>query len=281
MADKSTTDTGNDQGSSDIRDESLLEQGNDQSADEQQDTGSSDEQSQDSANGSEEPAEQQTTQKTSSDDDDGLAKFAKAQGFDPDKLTDGEKRALKLARDNQKAFHEARGGKEQLDEAIDTVYDPKAAGENEGMDEYERRELERDTRLARIEAKSELDAYYRQDPDASKYAKEAGEILLEVSKEQGQQAASVLARNKKYLFTLARDRAGVFNSDAARETGRREERESLRKKQEASADAGHATQPGTSTTPKVTRDWVENEYDPSNPEHRKMVDEAMASGALY
>lgn len=281
MADKSPTDTGNDQSSGDIRDESLPEQGNDQSADEQQDTGSGDEQSQDSANeGSTEPVKKQTTQDDSSDDDDGLAKFAKAQGYDPDKLTDGERKALKLARDNQKAFREASGSKEQLDEAIDQVYDPRAAGEDEGMDEYEKRDKERDMRIARIEAKSELDAYYRQDPDASKYAKEAGELLVEVAKEQGQQAAAVLARNKKYLFTLAKDRAGVFNTDAARETGRREERESLRKRQEGSADGAHATQPGASATPKVTREWVENEYDPSNPEHRKMVDEAMAAGTL-
>lgn len=271
MATDSTTETGADQSSSDIDNESLLDNQQQQSAEEQQDTGSSDSQSQDSGSASDDTSNGNSG---SDDDDDGLAKFAKGQGIDDiSTLTDRERQLLKVARDNQRDFHEKRV--KESDEARKAVEEVHQADET---DEYDDPVL---ARVASIEAKADLMDFYQAHPEARDYDAEMGQILLQEAERYGKPAARVLAQNKERLLREAKSLRGDNDADAAREAGRREEREILRKRQEGSADTGAASDRSQTSNSKVTSDWVANEYDPTNPKHIAMLDEALAAGDLY
>lgn len=52
---------------------------------------------------------------------DDLAKFAKAKGYDPEALTDGERKALEMARNAEKRMHEATSNKELETTAVNHV----------------------------------------------------------------------------------------------------------------------------------------------------------------
>jgi hypothetical protein len=253
-----------------------------QSADEHnQDTGSgagNNEASQDSDQTSD--GRQHDTTQNDGSDDDGLARFAKSQGFsDFASLSDDTKRALKLAHDNQKAFRKTQQDtKEHLSEAVDEVHTAPQAGEDEDEDLAWRKQ--QTAAINQLAASQKVATFYSKNPDAKDYDKEMAEIVTEEAKDYGPQAAQMLLRNLPRLLVLAKARRGDNDPDAAREAGRREEREILRHKQEASSDSGHASQSTATSGTKVTREWIQNSYDPSNPEHVKMVDEALAAGQL-
>jgi hypothetical protein len=265
------TDEVADQSSSDIRDESLLERDSEQnSAVEHQDSDSSE------SNESDTDSSSSESNDDSSDEDKGLAKFAKSQGIDDlTDLTEREIKLLKVARDN------VREQRKQLEEAAnqrkveDEIKDLHQPDENDGQDEVLAK------RLARLEVKEVTDKFWNENSDDRKYESEMAKLLLKEKEEYGPEAARLLANNLPRLLREAKASAGAFDSDAARDAGRREERERLRKIQEGGADNSHASQSVSQQKTKIDADWVENVYQPSNPEHRKLLDEAISRGDLY
>lgn len=281
MAEQSPTDNGGVQSSSDSRsnDESLLDKtAQDQSADEQQDTDSGDATSQDSGSDSSTDSAQSTDESTSSDDD-GLAKFAKSQGIDDlGALSDREKQLLKVAHDNVR--DKRKEMKQEADELKSSIQEVHSDDVDETLTESEQREQWRDQQIRLIAATQRTNEFYERNPEARELNKEMAQLLREEAEKRGKEAAVYLGQDLDRLYILAKARRGDNDAEAAREAGRREEREALRRKQEGSADSAHATQPVTPQK-KVDRAWIENEYDPSNPEHQRLMDEALASGDLY
>lgn len=281
--DESLTDNGVDQNSG--ADQSALpEQSTNTSADEQhQDTVSSGEQSQDSGQGSQdEHDESRSTQKSgSSDDDEALARFAKSQGIeDIEDLSDREKRLLKVARDNQvnsrKKLEKENEGK--VLETVEKLHSSEQASEDD--DEVTALLKAQDQQIRLINARQRSQDFFSKVPEAREYEAEMAQVLVNEKEKYGEAAAVILAQNLDRVFREAKDLRGDNDVDSAREAGRRAEREELRRKQEASSESASATDHSKGKTPKVTRDWIANHYDPSNEEHRKMVDEAMAKGAI-
>lgn len=277
MTELSPTDNGSVQDSSDNRnDESLLDNGTNQTADEQQQDTGSDDNSSESDSGS---SSNQNDDDQSSDDD-GLSKFAKSQGFDPENMSEDVRKALKIAHDNQKAYRKTSQQKsEELRKATDEINDPNQVDEDQSLSSDERRDARRDYEIAQLRAAQQTRDFYADNPEARDYDKEMAQVIVNEKEQYGIEAARLLARNLPRVLREAKELRGDNDSAAAREAGRREERELLRKRQEGSADNSHSTQ---TTTPgkKVTREWLSTQYDSSNPEHVKMVDEALARGDL-
>lgn len=233
------------------------------SADEhKQDSVSSDEQDADQSDNQQD--ENPTTDEDSSSNDDGLAKFAKSQGFDPDNLTEGERKALKLAHDNQKAYRQNSQKKtEELNKTVKDVNTPS----QEELDDLDPTEA----RLAKLEAANSIQAqqlraneFYTNNPEARDYDAEMAQVIKEevesyTNPEEGKAAARYLARDLNRLLALAKAKRGD-SSEEARRQGAREERENLRKRQEGSADSMQATQTNKRGS-KISREDIENMSD--------------------
>jgi hypothetical protein len=288
MSDNSPTDNGG-QDTGDLQGKSLPENNQNESAEEQQDAVSGGN-TQDADQESKDEPQNRSTQSKETDssdaDDDGLAKFAKSQGFDFESLSDNELKALKLAHENQKAFRSERQEKKQTNDLQKNLKEATQPNEEELESESPAVAEMRRTQamVAQLESKQRVTDFYLDNPEARDYDKEMGEIVKEeaakfTNPEEGKAAARYLASDLERLLLLAKARRGTDSSEAI-EAARREERESLRREQEGAGESP-AAQTRSQGTPKVTREWVTNEYDPSNPEHQKMVDEAMSRGDLY
>lgn len=280
MEDNSPTDNGVVDNSG-ADDSALPDSNQPNAAEEQQDTGSGDDSRE---SGQDDGRQDDTTHDSGSSDadDDGLKRFAKSQGFDPDNLTDGEKRALKLAHDNQKAFRNK--SQEDVNALRDATSDAAGVDEDElaGLDEDEAERIRDRNERAQDRAERRTTRFYLQNPEAMSYDTEMAEIITEEVERNGKQAASYLAADLDRLLILAKARRGDNDEQSKIEAARREERELLRQRQEAGSGASGASNSNQNTSkPKVTREWIDNGYDPSNPEHREMVDEAIARGDLY
>jgi hypothetical protein len=271
VAEKSTTETGADQGSSDSQDESLLEDQQQPTADEQTDAGN------DASDGSNDGRQDDDTTQEDEANENKLAKYAKGQGIDDiSDLSERELKLLKAGLHGQQDF--SAGRQEQSQEArkaIEDVYSP--SGDDD--DDYDA-DAARDQRLALVEAKADLMDFYAANPEAREYDAEMGKVLVKEVEKYGQVAGQILSQNKDRLLREARALKGDNSVEAAREAGRRDERTLLRKRQEGSAQGADASDTHK-TAPKITRDWVQHDYDPSNPEHQQMLDEAIAAGDLY
>lgn len=266
-----TTPTGdNDQDSSGITNEPLLEQENIE-----QSTAVEESNDTDQSESSDSASDTSSTTEESSDDnsEEDITAFAKSQGIDLDKATETEKKLLAQLKKNSREARqevEAKNGK-KFDKTIDDLSPTKDA---QGAD-AKVAILE-----ARLAAKDAKDAFWAENPDDRQYESKMSELLTEEKEKYGADAAWQLAQNLPRLLREAKFASGAYDSDAARDAGRREEREALRKKQEGGSDSAHATSQAPAAG-KVDREWIENEYDPSNPEHQRALDEAMASGSLY
>ena len=196
----------------------------------------------------------QTQQKGSeSTTDDGLAKFAKSQGVeDVSQLSDRELQFLKIAHDNQKAFRE-KGSQASIADAT----------KNLGGTDIE-------SRLAQLESEKATDKFFSEGRDRSLETKMV-EILNEKKEQYGKDYAMNLSRDLDALYGLAQVRAGASSVDA--EAIRREERESINRQMSATAPTSHATQGQRQTGGQIDENWIRNEYDPHNPEHRVLVDQ--------
>lgn len=242
MSETSPTETGGSDTGSDSSD--LPVQDQQPSADEQQtDSVSSDTQDTDQSDTGQQDASSSTDDDgdSSSDDDDGLSKFAKAQGFDPENLTDGERKALKLAHDNQKAFRTAQQA--ESDKLKDTVQDAHVVDDDvlDELDEDEAREVRRDSEIAQLRAEQKVNNFYLRNPEAKEFDKEMTDLVVEEVQNNGKEAARYLAADLDRLLVLAKARRGMSTADAEAK-GARDERERLRQRQEGSADSGQAQQ---------------------------------------
>lgn len=205
--------------------------------------------------------EQKQTQKGSeASTDDGLAKFAKSQGFDPDNLTDGERRALKIAHDNQRAYRTSTNKP--------SVVQEKAEVEG-GITKDEVTAFEREFRI--YQAQKQADSFFSQEGRDKSLEPVMASILNEKKSQYGNQYASVLSKDLDLLYNLAviKNGGNLVDEDAIR----REERESINRHLSASTPTAHASQTTGDVPQKVDEDWIENYYDPRNPEQRKLVDE--------
>ena len=196
----------------------------------------------------------QTQQKGSeSTTDDGLAKFAKSQGVeDVSQLSDRELQFLKIAHDNQKAFRE-KGSQASIADAT----------KNLGGTDVE-------SRLAQLEYEKTTDKFFSENRDRSLETKMV-EILNEKKEQYGKEYAMNLSRDLDALYGLAQVSAGASSVDA--EAIRREERESINRQMSATAPTSHATQGQRQTGGQIDENWIRNEYDPRNAEHRVLVDQ--------
>lgn len=241
------TDEVVDQSSSDIGDESLLGQDNEQtSAVEQNEDTDTDVSTGSDSNDSSSQGDQ------SQEDDKGLAKFAKSQGIDDlTELSSREKSLLKVAHDNQrkqrKEMEDDANKRKLSDEMNDLTTPSKDDDANEVLLK----------RMARFEARDMTTTFWSEHQDDKKYESKMAEILSKEKEQYGADAAWRLAQNLPRLLREAKFDAGAFDSDAARETGRREERERLRKAQEGSADSAHATQSSGASTKRLSREELD------------------------
>lgn len=195
--------------------------------------------------------------------DDGLAKFAKSQGFDPENLTDGERRALKLAHDNQKAYRT---------KANETKVAESTAGLGGDVTKDEIQAFQQEFRTYQAQRKAE--SFFKEDGRDDTLAPVMSEILEEKKAAYGPEYARVLSEDLTLLYDLAQVKRGAKPSVDA-EAIRREERESINQKLTASTTAQHAqTNTLTGGKTKVTAEWIRNEYDPRNPEHLAIMQEA-------
>ena len=198
--------------------------------------------------------------------DDGLAKFAKSQGFDPESLTDGERRALKIAHDNQKAYR-SNTNKSKIAEVKADV-----DGNAIAPDEIESFRQE----FRQYQATKQAEQFFSQEGRDDTFAPVMSEILEEKKAAHGADYARVLSGDLELLYDLAVIRKGgaaTVDADAIR----REERESINKQLAAAPTGPHATTNTLNdTTTKITQEWIQNEYNPRNPEHVKLVDQYFA-----
>ncbi len=272
-----TVDTGAGSAQADLPDQ----QSNNQSADERQDSVSSESQQTDQSNNNQQSQGSTTGDNNSSSDDDGLSKFAKAQGFDPDNLTDGERKALKLAHDNQK--YARTNAQKKSDELKKTAQDVNTVDESEltELDDSEKREVRRDSEIAQLKAAQRATDFWSQKPEAREYESEMAALIVEEKERHGIAAARYLAGNLDRVYLLAKASRGD-NTDAVAETARREERERIRREQEGSADSGQAQSQGTSNK-KVTREDVAKMSESEYAEFKKSggLQAAIQRGDLY
>jgi len=211
--------------------------------------------------------------------DEGLAKFAKGQGISDEDFTalsEREKKLLKLAKDNQTAARNKPADK-PLSEA---VKETQGTPTNETDNDATLREI----RQFRYERETENFFEGKDRSLEPTMAEILNKKLVQLTPSLGEEEA------KKYVFNLSRDldtlynmaqiETGKFDPNAAKQEGRQEERDSIRRQAGAAAPEAHATSSAPASS-KIDLAWVQNTYDSNNPEHRKILDEAMARGDLY
>jgi hypothetical protein len=282
MTDNSPTDNGS--GATGDQNASLPVQPTNPSAEERQDAASSGN-THDAGQSSNESRNESTHNDDDSSTDEGLASFAKGQGFD--NISDFSERELELLRRQKKQVDKFRNDPErikqhsqELDAAVTEIHEASDEELGDGTDPVQEALARSNQQIAQLKAEQRLDRFRRERPDAVEYESDMRDIILQEQKMYGIEAARALAANLPRLYREAKALREGDGTESAREEGRREERELLRKRQEAGAESHHAQSPSPKG-PKVTREWIKNEYNPSNPEHRAMVDEAVARGELY
>lgn len=209
-------------------------------------------------------AAQKQTNKNSgqSDTDDSLTKFAKSQGIDDfESLSDREKKLLKIASDNQKAYRNNSGKK--IAAVVDEINSP-------AEDATETQKLAMEVnKMKYAQTRTE---FFSQEGIDSSLEPEMVKILNEKKEQYGADFARTLSQDLKTLYNMARVEVNDAKIEAAREAGRREERESIRKQQTASAPNAHATTSANSSKFVVTPEWIDKEYNPRDPAQRALVD---------
>lgn len=187
-----------------------------------------------------------------------LLNYAKAQGFDSDNLSEDTLKALKIARDNQRDF---RSSGKEFGKDVESLY------ENDGDIRNE---------IHAIKVKQQVQDFFMENPDARKYEQAMGKVLKDEKEKYGADAARILSANLPRLLREAKLVGGEDETAAAVEQAKRQERQRFNKQQQVSRERADATNTGSKGGTKVTREWLANEYDPSNPEHRALVDKSLS-----
>lgn len=190
--------------------------------------------------------------------DDGLAKFAKSQGFDLTDASDEVKRALKIAHDNQKAFRSQPKGP-KITEATEQLGDGTLQAE-----------------VAQLKYERQADRFFSQEGIDRSVEPVMAEILLEKGKAFGTEYAYNLSRDLDTLYGMAQLKNGKVSQHVDPEQIRREERESINRQMSAGAPSAHATQGSAQPAPQITEDWIMTQYDSRDPEQRKLVDQYLS-----
>lgn len=213
----------------------------------------------------EQPASTQTAeqnQSTESEDNAALAKFAKGQGInDLSELSERELSLLKMARDNKSSYDKAKQNQPKLEETSTGLA-------KLGDDATDVQKLA--AKVADMEFSSKKAKFF-EGKDAS-LEPVMSQIISEKVQEFGEDYGRVLLNDLPTLYGLAQLRNGSADTSAAAEAARREERSSINQSLSAGASEAHATNSKPAQPIKVTSDWIRNEYDPNNPEHRALVD---------
>lgn len=218
-----------------------------------------------SSNVTEQPASTQTAeqnQSTESDENAALAKFAKGQGInDLSELSEREISLLKMARDNKSAYDKTKQSQPKLEETSTGLA-------KLGDDATDVQKLA--AKVADMEFSTKKAKFF-EGKDAS-LEPVMSQIISEKVQEFGEDYGRVLLNDLPTLYGLAQLKSGSADTSAAVEAAKREERSSMNQSLAAGASEAHATNSKPQTPIKVTSDWIRNEYDPNNPEHRALVD---------
>ena len=216
---------------------------------------------------SESDSSESTEEKNQEDKE--LAKFAKAQGFDPANLTDGEKKALKIARDNQRALRQSK-------EAAKPSEIEKNINALDSSTEMSDREYT-DFRLNQQNDISNVRQYWAEHPEDRQYEAQAIAILQNEKEKYGDAAMVRLYQDMPRLVREAKFAAGAFDEKAIVAKAQKEERERIRREQEGGADSLNATDTASKTKTEDMKAWIHDEYDMNNPEHRAKLDSYLQS----
>ena len=210
------------------------------------------------------PVSDETAQTKPAGDDADLAKFAKGQGIsDLSELSERELSLLKMAR-NKSAFDKSKQSQAKLDESSKSLA---VLGDDA-------------TEVQRLSAKVQAMEFaankknFFSDKDTALEPVMA-EIVAEKRQKFGDDYARVLLSDLDGLYAMAQLKGGATDTSAAVEAAKREERSSMNQSLAASSADVHATSSKPAAPTKVTAGWVRNEYDPTNADHRKIVDAAI------
>lgn len=215
--------------------------------------------SDDTATTNQNTGEQTQTQQTGGEatTDEGLANFAKSQNIDLTTASDDVKRLLKVALDNQKAARSNPPSK-SISETTESLGDGSIQAE-----------------VAQLKYERTTDRFWSGEGRDKSLEPAMVQILNEKAEQYGKDYAFNLSRDLDTLYGMAQLKSGAQqNSNVDIEAIRREERESINRQLSGGAPVAHATSGGQAATPQVTDDWIRNEYDPRNPDHIKMMEEA-------
>lgn len=198
------------------------------------------------------------------EDEADLAKFAKGQGInDLSELSERERSLLKMARDNKSALDKTKQNQPKLEESSTSLA-------TLGDEATEVQKLA--AKVADMEFTTKKNKFF-EGKDASLEPVMA-QVLAEKREQYGDDYARALLADMPTLYGLAQLQKPVDTS-AAVEAARQEERTSMNQTLAAGASDAHATNSKPAAPIKVTAEWIRNEYDSSNPEHRALVDAAM------
>lgn len=206
------------------------------------------------------------------DDNDVLAKFAKGQGYTDEDIagmTEREKKTLLSLKKNVDNF---RNQPSKIANEVSTTVDAPREGETDS--EFAAREI----RQFRYE--KYVDKFWQDESKDSSLEPIMGNILREkqaeltpiLGEEKAKEYCFALSRDLNTLYAQAQMIKGNNTPEAAIQEARREERDSIKKQLNAAPDAAHAVQGAPKSQPKVTLEWIRNEYDSKNPEHVALVD---------
>jgi len=198
------------------------------------------------------------------DDEADLAKFAKGQGInDLSELTDRERSLLKMARDNKSALDKTKQNQPKLEETSTSL----ATLPSEATDVQKLT-----AKVANMEFSATKKAFM-EGKDVSLEPVMA-QIVAEKRQQFGDDYARQLLSDLPTLYGLAQLQKPADTS-AAVEAARQEERTSMNQSLAAGGGNAHATDSKPAAPIKVTNDWIRNEYDSTNPEHRALLDAAL------
>lgn len=194
-------------------------------------------------------------------EDDKLANFAKSQGIDLSNATENERRLAKIAYDNQRAYRTTKSEAHTLNKVAQPT------------------DSSVEARLEAMETRQRLDDFKREHEITPELDQAMGRIYKDTAEKSGEAMAKSLLSNIDLLYRMARTEL----ADATTEAGQRHAQEvnAARQKSVAAPDNINANTGSYSAKPKITREWLrENPGWAHDPETRKMVNDALASGQL-
>jgi hypothetical protein len=185
--------------------------------------------------GENQPAAAPEAQTDSTED---LDKFAQAKGFDPAALTDGERKALEMARNAEKRMHEATAKARELETGMVESSNLEYTG-NEAIDQLA-------LQVNQMNIQNRVRDFFEANPGAREYESKMAELVV---------ARPWLQNDLEALHALAVNspsRAAELKSE-----GGREALTNLAQKQSAVPPPSNASTGATSSSEKITPDNVD------------------------